>query len=567
MNCRITNFFKEHHTFLIGAIGILIFYLIFQLTVFQTNTEYDHNRDLVITRELAEQGTFSYFGQVYVINPPLNYILHALPIWITGHFSYVLQKVLEIILFWVGICLTYFVALEFFSDKKKALSAFILAAVTWSFILASAIRFYSVVLLFGNVLLLSYLLYIKHPSTRRLLFFGVAIGLAMLIKSSFVFFILILLAHFFAMHIIQKDIRRLLMHSISLAIAPVLIYLPYLIYICANKLPMPWQAYSLSTGQQAAWLAGYVHPPVWSGYVQLFKFWPVLTSIAVVATILFFCKERGRLNKKLFLVISLFLLTPLMTWFIRAADMHHWFYVFTALPLLAVYAIYKLAETTKVSSRILFCVLLLAILSMWAIKLPHWGHNIQEYWASEVFTFMSGLKANESILSEWNYNLFDALSPAYVGYSAQFNPAQAAIYGANYYVAIAKQDLEFLQFNKLITTPPPKQELHIYEINLPKVYTYLNLTSRGKLKLINSKNKPVKSAQCYINSISAKWAIQQISDNAGEMEYIVPLEWSGPANISCMAIGYKPYDAAIVATNINLGKLSAFFHKYTVSRY
>ena len=177
-------------------LAVFLFHLIFQTVFFQTLTEYDHDRDLIIGKEIYERGTISYFGSAYIINPPLNYLMHASLNFLSGEFIYLHHQIFEIVMFFLALVLIYFIMLELTANKKVALYTFLISSLAWSFTFATAIRSYSLTLLFGNLIIFAYIKYLKKPDWKWAVITGIVLGLGMLAKTSLAWLAMIITLHF-----------------------------------------------------------------------------------------------------------------------------------------------------------------------------------------------------------------------------------------------------------------------------------------------------------------------------------------------------------------------------------
>jgi len=548
-------------TLLLAFALTFVVYAILQLGVFHAITEYDHDRDLIIEQELVERGTFSYFGQAYVINPPINYITHAVPIWLTGDLSYLAQQIIEIIMFAAAIILIYFIALELTKDQKQAFIAFVLAAVSWTFILATAIRSYSIMLLMGTLLFYTYLRYLSKPGYKSAAIFGIVIGLAMLTKSSFFFLLVIMGVHLIWTLLTKQDYKY--EHLGAIAILTLVLYAPYLYYIFINGLPWPWQANLASLS--GAWAAGAERIPIWHIYIEMLKTWPVLFAAGLVAIGLQIRSEKKSvLMSTNFLLILTVLVTPLLVpLLLRLTALNHWFFLFIPLPILAAQLVTKLEK----HSKLLLVLLLVAIAVTGAYQISKNVSSEAVNGNEELNNFISELSASDSLLSEWRYAYFNVFSDAYAEYSQGFDPGNAVVYAIDYYISAEPiEDAPFLEPYKQMSSKTPVYggDFYAYKVDLPVLLELGNFTSNGKILLTSSDDKPVSFARCSI--YTEDWNLPQISNNAGEIENIVPQGFSGEAKLRCVAMGYQQYDGAISET-INLGELNGFRHNYKDTRF
>ncbi|MBR9681382.1 MAG: hypothetical protein GOV00_01130 [Candidatus Altiarchaeota archaeon] len=244
----------------------LIFASVFLLTfhlIFTPIIGYDHARNLEVAREMANTGLMSYYGENFVSNPPLLYMVHALIIKLFG-FHYILHRMVDL-LFWIA---AMFV-LEALGKEVNVQHLGLLIGLSWTFVYATAIRSYSDTLLLSAIMLLLYFRFKKEPSLRGAMWFGISYGVAGWAKYPpfllSAFFLLDWLVH-------KKPLKYII---IALVVGSSFA-LPLIAYAQFNGLPMPWTA---SVDTNVVWRTGDPQT-LYEPYLLLLKMWPALFTLA-----------------------------------------------------------------------------------------------------------------------------------------------------------------------------------------------------------------------------------------------------------------------------------------------
>lgn len=565
---RCLRWFKDNKIFVGSASLVFVFYFIFLMFFFQVSPTYDYYRDLTIVKEIYHRGTFSYYGQAYVINPPMNYLIESVPLFIFGGLIYTANKILEICIFFSALVILYFISLRILKDKTKALLSFMIASLTWTFIYATPTRSHSIVFLISCAMVLAYLRYQDDNNYINACILGLIMGLSMLIKSSLVFLIFLISLHFFYYCIVEKKIKGSVKYYSVFAIVALAVYIPYLIYIYINQLPWPWVANMINISGGAAWLEGYVAPPFYFLYYVVLKHWNVLFIISIIS--FFWGYHKKVLNKDYFLLYLILFLGPLIAKLvipiveISSGNLHHWYYFFIPLPILTVFFIYEFRENVR---YYLLVFVFIALLVNFFIFIPREGISIEKWSSNKIFNDIKDMKGNETVLSNWErYNYINAMSNSYSEFSQGVDLKQALIYDADYYFLTSKSDEDWLY---LVDEGKGYEgsQIYVYKINKAELMNRSGLIKKGVIRLVNSHSSPVSMARCAIYDGSG-FSMMKVSDNAGEIELTVPNSGEkGTYYIECIAMGYDKYSGEINSSEISLGKLHPFYHKYTGTRY
>jgi len=237
---------------------------------------YDTARNEKITTELAYYGTFTYFDVPFLVSPPLYFIIHSFPVGIFGD-GLAVFRFTEATMYFLGALLAFFIVMNLGLPRKTATRMglfvfFLLLIDSQTFGAVRSIDFGGAVLLFSALVLLFYLKMYKKPSVFNVLGFGIVVGLSMLVKSSFVFFIAPLALHYLIFSLAKKDLKKIAFLLVSLFIG-VAVYSPWMYYLSSNgfdivtnpeaKGELPWdpdfKGYSFQDVYMDVWV---IHWPI-----------------------------------------------------------------------------------------------------------------------------------------------------------------------------------------------------------------------------------------------------------------------------------------------------------------
>jgi len=272
-------FERKYSIFVIAYIIFIVFNLVFS----GGRIGYDTARNEKIITEMSYYGTFTYFDVPFIVSPPLYFIMHSFPVSLLGS-EQVVFKFTEATMYFLGALLAFFIVREFGLTKKISIKMgflvfFLLLIDGQMFRIVHNIDFEGSILLFSSLLLLFYIRLFKKSNFINILGFGVFVGLSMLIKSSFIFFIIPLVLHYLIFNSMKRDVNKIVIIFVSLFIG-IVVYSPWLFYLSSNGFP-------LITNPEASgelpWdpnFSGYTFQDV---YMNLwYDYWPLLYPFSIL---------------------------------------------------------------------------------------------------------------------------------------------------------------------------------------------------------------------------------------------------------------------------------------------
>jgi len=570
--------------------------LFFQTQVVQFKTEYDHDRNIIVARELAETGILSYLGRAYAINPPLYYAIHAAMISIFG-FSYFIVKFTELSLFFLGSVLVYFITRRVFGSRKAGLLAFILSgALTWTSLYASAVRSYSSVFLFGALLIYAYLRFLEKQSWIRAIISGAVFGLCMLTKESFIFLGLALALHFLIFsalindkHVKNYGMSRPLILGIIAIVVSLAVYLPWIYYLSANHLTMPWDIHVFNP--QVSWASqktGWNPGSVLSVFAIFFQNWPVMLSCAFIMLAL---KAKSSIKKSLVeepalwaVLFALFIPLLTITTILIPSNLHQYFFIFAPLPIISAGLVFgkKNIIGSGYLRLLILTALILSAIIMSIINIPQLTMPVGDFTNEDSRKFMNALTPADTVAGEW-YSTMNVFTKAYAEYfpSATPQPGFFLVNGVDYYMRSGPftndETPDYLEYFTTFHAPPMwgEKSVFVYRVNKTALAGGLGLECAGMIKVERADGSPARQAQVTVSSKDSGWSIPYISGNDGSVDVFIPQGSSGSIGVQVKAIGFKEYSGTLKVPpslcdetqSILLSPTSKFFHGFNESRY
>ena len=220
-------------------LAAFVVFIAFNLAFSGGRIGYDMGRNEKIITELAYYGTFTYFDVAFIASPPLYHITHSVPVALFGGGQTVFIFT-EALLYFIGALLVVFIVREFLPGKKGflvGLLAFGLLLVDKNMFSVQGVDFWGIMLLVSSLLLLTYIRMFKRAGGWRLLAFGIVVGVAMLVKSSFIFLIIPLLLHWVVVSLVRMDWKKVVLILIPLVIG-IIVYSPWMLYLTSNGFPI-----------------------------------------------------------------------------------------------------------------------------------------------------------------------------------------------------------------------------------------------------------------------------------------------------------------------------------------
>ncbi|MBR9681383.1 MAG: hypothetical protein GOV00_01135 [Candidatus Altiarchaeota archaeon] len=154
-------------------------------------------------------------------------------------------------------------------------------------------------------------------------------------------------------------------------------------------------------------------------------------------------------------------------------------------------------------------------------------------------------------------------SQADAEYSEDFDINMALIYGATHFVSKTPQSNSFLiEAGSFEVINPTYAGTHyVYDVDWNAMLLEWNLEYRGTLEVVDSKGKPVYRTTCILSGDD--WTIDQVSDKAGEILFLVPAGRSF-AQVKCEALGFS---TSYLSGNKIEMTFVGLFHKTNSIRY
>ena len=179
---------------LIAAVSFNYFSDPYQLT-------YDTARNMKIISEFSEYGTLSYYDNAYVMNPPLYYMIYGTLSKIFG-VSLLNNEIFDTLSYFIGGVAVYLISKEIGLSNRIGLFAFLIIMTDSYFLGTSRVDFIGITVLFSALLILFYIKLLNNLNYRNAILLGVVFGLSMLVKSVFLFLIIVFCLHYFIMLLI-----------------------------------------------------------------------------------------------------------------------------------------------------------------------------------------------------------------------------------------------------------------------------------------------------------------------------------------------------------------------------
>jgi len=565
----VMNWIRDHRYFVGASAGVLTLYTVLQIFLLQTGMHgYDSFRDLVVAKEIAQRGTFSYFGQAYSVNPPLSYLMRAAVIKIAG-FSLVAQKALGILMFFLGQVLVYATSRNFWS-KKRSLYVFLVSSLSWSFVMATRIRSFAYMMLFSGLIFYTYTRYLEDCTRRNAALVGVSLGLGMLAKSSFAFLVILLSLHHFLRWLKDGTNEDIIQYGIFGSVAS-LLYIPYLAYQAVNGLQMPWTAQQMTVTGEAAWLEGFTPESHLFLYRRLVEMYPVMTTVTVAGLILFRNKIRQKLYRPLGFMALVAGLGPLLGRLVLAkVHVYVMFFIFIPLPFLTVWTVKTWLEEKEpslslpgkledlTSGQIITAMLVLAAGIHGTAKIQENTGPLGSHISPSAEGFIEDLGPQDTVMSEDSYVRLHALSDAYIENADSPSRGLLLRYGADHYISKNPRNRTYLE--KYGEIQLSGKTRYIYN------FSYQNLQGIDvkTTQTVNNEGDHVSYVICQV--AGEGWRNTHVSGRDGELTYATPEGYRGPEQARCRALGYQDYRGR-TQPYIDLGPEKPLNHRYDNSRY
>jgi len=568
--------------------------LFFQTQIVQFKTAYDHDRNILIARGLSETGIQSLLNRAFVGNPPLYYIIHAIPMHFFG-FDYFTVKLLELLMFFGGAIFVYLITYKVFESRKAAVLAFILSGgFTWTSLYASAVRYYSVVFFFSAFVIYAYIEFLRKPSIATTTFTGSAFGLSLLAKESFAFLGAALVVHFLVFLKFTNNEKNTKINLLKLGLIAagisILVYAPWLFYLYANGLPMPWTTHIVEVTGNIPWGTPSGKQPVYQVVSELFTGWPVMFS----CVILFFVIKLKSFRKSvahepaLWALFCAALLSILfVTLGLRVADLHVYFFAFTPLPILSAGLVFGKENLTGSGyiRGLLFAALILCAVIMSSVKVQELTMPAGSFTTEDSRKFLDGLTPADTIaMGDW-YSLIDVFNKAYADYFpyAKPDPGFFLSVGVDYYIHLGPLMAEdvpvYLKRFTSFHVPPAwyAKSAVVYRVNKTLLASSLGLECAGRIRIEGPNGSTAKQARLRVEDANASQSIPYISGNDGIIDlFVFPQQKSSRIlNVSVSAIGFRKYSGTLEVPSscnetqiIRLSPVSSkFFHRFNETRY
>ncbi len=484
---------------------ILIFLLKFIFHLFWDYAyTYDHNRNLLVIRDIVQYSTYTYYGFNYVVNPPLYYFLLAIPGLIFGvsHFSI---QFFVLINYFLGSLLIYKIVLKLTKSEKLALLSFLFAFLNPTSFLIEDIDYFDIVFLMAALLVYTYFNFLDNPNLKNSFFFGAFIGLSMLTKDSFLIFNILIALHYLIFVKNKNWKNTLISFCISLAV-----YLPWILYLLINNLPFPWQAHAGDITGNLEW-GGYQPRPYYYGYFILLKNCPIITLISFYYAI----RKRERDPKITFLKMSILFGPLLVRMILSYFVIDPIYFLFTIL-----FIYFSIRKYPKyIYFLVLASFLILNLRIIYLYTLPS-GFN-----TCSIVKFAKSLNKSEvalvmNINNETipDYTDFELMSPAKFEYTSE----------SGLYSNILTRDADY------IISGSPLSNSSVFECLGSKYYVVrVEKPSLPKIYIRDFYGKPLANSIILIKKDGG--VMYGIADNYGE--YMLPM--SNPDSVVVSRIGYS----------------------------
>ncbi len=501
---------------------------------------YDHNRNLLVIKDLVNYGTYTYFGYNFVINPPLFFIIYSLFGLFIGvsHFS---MQFIGLLIYFLASIIIYKIVELISKSRDAPIIAFIITFLNPTSLLIEEIDFFAINLLMSSLLLLTYLLFIKNQSIKNALILGLIAGLSMLTKDSFIIFLLLLVIHYLFFSRFNKN-------SLISILTALITYLPWVSYLLLNNLPMPWQSHAGELSGNLSW-GGELTTPFYHAFYLLLINWPVLFLLSII-----YCFIGKNKLLKTIIIIGPIIVRLILHYFV----IDHIYFLFIALPIASSLLIVN-KRLKNYSSLIITAITISFIINNYNTLFIN-GSFTRD--SCDFIDFLHSLKPSDSVI-------VDELNPIDYTHFALMSNARFEHVNSNNYdffvMSIIRQGA-----NLFITN---------HSVNLPLLY-HFNCVVRGvnndyfvysiphnssmTIKVV-SDGKPLSNAVLLfvINNSS----IIGLTSNDGSYDYFIPVR---PSLIKAYRVGFNsttiinPKNDLIV---INLKRLPLFTTGYNFTRY
>ncbi len=493
---------------------------------------YDHNRNLLVIRDIVQYGTYTYYGFNYVVNPPLYYLLLSIPGAVFGvsHFSI---QFFVLINYFLASFLIYKIVFKLTKSEKLALFSFLIAFLNPTSLLIEDIDYFDIVFLMGALLVYTYFDFLDNPNTKNAVIFGIVIGLSMLTKDSFLIFNLLIALHYF-IFVKNKDWKNIL---ISLSIS-FIVYSPWFLYLFINNLPFPWQSHAGDITGNLEW-GGYQPMPYYHGYIILLKNCPVIVLVSFYYAI----RKRERDPKITFLKMGI-LFGPLLVRIILS--------YFVIDPIYFLFVVLFIYFSVRKYPKYIYGLVFVSFLIL-NLRLIYLHTLPSDFNTCSVVNFAKSLNKSEVVLvmnikneTIPDYTDFELMSPAKFEYTTE----------SNLYNDIIINDADY------IISGTPLDNSSVFKCVGSKYYVIkIMKPSFPKLYVRSKYGKPLANSVLLIkkgNSIT-----YGITDNFGE--YMLPID--DPDKIVVSRIGYYKKEVSLNDVIVVLNKLPIFITGDNYDRY
>lgn len=578
-----------------------IVFIAFNLLLTSGRIGYDAGRNEKIISELAYYGTYTYFDVPFIVSPPLYFMIHTVPVSFFGTDQEVFLFT-EATFYFLGAFFALLIVRELFPKKWFSLGFFVLLLLLIDgkmFPGIHSLDFWGIMLFFSSLVLLFYIRYYKRGGLHFLPF-GIVVGLAMLVKSSFAFLFLPLVVHYLVFMIPKRGWKSIGMFVLALVIG-VVIYSPWLLYLSSNGFPLITNPEFYGSLPWDPDFSGYSIQDIYANVIT--EFWPVMYPFSIIVGLFaiasrlrkvqfdvgismkrkveyFFFRYRKGLGGMAILLLLIILTLPLFNRLLVAIPVGEQFLSIA----LAFYLLLAIVFAT--TKKIRWAIVLLVIVNLGlTVSLVQPLASDQQYQNTcPLYSeFFSSLGPDTTVfvderLSPITYPTHNVIYEAFFewfSYNDEYDIPRLVNMNADYLVVIEGDRIP------AYTTPPlfERQESFfcedvrtgtnttavIFSVNDQQIAESVGLPHQAKV-LITGGGKPL---QADLTVSAGEFVFTYKSKRDGSLVIFVPQE--GTYNVRVVRTGFQPVDREVEIPSgdilINLEADSPFITHTTANRY